>query len=354
LRAVLKAAGIDAERDLGVPVPERRVYRSDGSVEARMPFPQTNTSWERLYRWLKNRVPADRYRFGRALAGLTQDANGVRLTFANGETDDVDLVIAADGIRSTIRGHLLPGVEPVYAGYVAWRGLVEEAALSPAAHDALFSCFSFCLPPREQMLGYPVAGRDNDLRPGHRRYNFVWYRPAAADTDLKGMLTDASGKLHPLGIPPPLIRPEVVAHALSEAGRVLSPAFAEAVARADLPFFQPIYDLAVPRMAIGRVAIIGDAAFVARPHVGAGVTKAGEDALALARALSAEPDVSAALTRFEAERLPVGDRVIEQARFLGAYMQAQVLPGPDREKMELFRTPQAVMDGTANLAFLRQ
>ena len=49
------------------------------------------------------------------------------------------------------------------------------------------------------------------------------------------------------------------------------------------PFLQPIYDLDSPRMAFGRVALLGDAAFVARPHVGMGVTKAGDDAMALAQ-----------------------------------------------------------------------
>ena len=68
---------------------------------------------------------------------------------------------------------------------------------------------------------------------------------------------------------------------------MLAPQFNAMVALCEQPFLQPIYDLEVPRMAFGRVAILGDAAFVARPHVGAGVAKAAEDALALADALAA-------------------------------------------------------------------
>ena len=62
---------------------------------------------------------------------------------------------------------------------------------------------------------------------------------------------------------------------------------------------QPIFDLQSPRVAIGRVALIGDAAFVARPHVASGVMKAALDAEALADALAASPgDVDAALQRY--------------------------------------------------------
>ena len=68
-----------------------------------------------------------------------------------------------------------------------------------------------------------------------------------------------------------------------EAAQVLAPQFNAMVALCEQPFLQPIYDLEVPRMAFGRVAILGDAAFVARPHVGAGVAKAAEDALTLAQ-----------------------------------------------------------------------
>src|SRR5260370_42340278 len=84
------------------------------------------------------------------------------------------------------------------------------------------------------------------------------------------------------------------------------------------PILQPIYDLATPRIAFGRVAILGDAAFVARPHVAAGVVKAAEDALALAEALEACAGVEQALRVYEADRIGVGRRIIERARHLGA------------------------------------
>ncbi len=144
---------------------------------------------------------------------------------------------------------------------------------------------TFTLPPGEQLLGYPVAGPDNDLRPGHRRYNVVWYRPADERTKLPWLLTDERGVTHAISIPPPLIRREAIAEMRAAAERLVGPQFRQVVRLMDEPILQPIYDLESPHMAFGRVAILGDAAFVARPHVAAGVSKAADDAAALAAAL---------------------------------------------------------------------
>ena len=81
-----------------------------------------------------------------------------------------------------------------------------------------------------------------------------------------------------------------------------------------LPFLQPIYDVETPHMAAGRVAILGDAAFIGRPHVAAGVTKAAEDAMALATALKRSDDVSEALRSFEQLRMPVNRRIVDRGR----------------------------------------
>ena len=118
------------------------------------------------------------------------------------------------------------------------------------------------------------------------------------------------------------------------------------------PILQPIYDLETPNMAFGRVAIIGDAAFVARPHVAAGVAKAADDAAALADAFEAD-EIEPALRRFEAVRLPVGRRIIERARHLGAYLQA-TQTAEERARSQRHGIPEAVLAETAVLDFLRR
>src|SRR5580700_2926425 len=115
-----------------------------------------------------------------------------------------------------------------------------------------------CLPPGEQIIGYPVAGPDNDLRPGQRRYNVIWYRPADEVKELPWLLTDESGVVHSISIPPPLIRREAIAQMRAAAERLLPPQFRDIVWLIDEPLLQPIYDLASPRLAVGRVALVGD------------------------------------------------------------------------------------------------
>ncbi|WP_438503533.1 FAD binding domain-containing protein, partial [Enterobacter cloacae] len=87
--------------------------------------------------------------------------------------------------------------------------------------------YTFCLPDGEMMLSYPMPGSDNDMRRGHRDYNFVWYRPTDIQVSLPDMCTDATGRQHGLAIPPPLIRPDVVARLRADAHALLPPQIAD-------------------------------------------------------------------------------------------------------------------------------
>lgn len=345
LDRVLARAGIARPDDFGIEVTRRTVLDRNGSVTAIHPCRQTMTSWDRLWRLLRDALPDADYHPGVEFAAVAQHADSVQIRFADGRTADADLLVGADGLRSAVRAAAIGDVPPRYAGYAAWRGLLAESHIPPAAHAALFADFAFCLPDGEQMLGYPVAGPHDDLRPGHRRYNWVWYRPA----DLPDLLTDSQGHVHAISIPPPLIRPAMIRAMQDAAHAVLAPEFAAIVAATATPFLQPIYDLESPRLAAGRIALVGDAAFVARPHVGAGTTKAAEDAAALADALAADPIIPA-LARYEALRRPAGQRILRRARHLGAYLQAE-RTDEERAAADRHRTAQAVLEETAILDF---
>jgi 2-polyprenyl-6-methoxyphenol hydroxylase-like FAD-dependent oxidoreductase len=336
---------------LGVHITTRKILDAQGRLTQEYECPQVLTAWERVYRLLRDAFPPQHYHRGCGLAGFEQDADKVTAHFSNGESIVADLLVGADGLRSTVRQQVAPGVTPLYAGYSAWRALIAESAFPPDVHRDLFEFMAFTLPPGEQFLGYPVAGPDNDLRPGHRRYNVVWYRPADEATKLQWLLTDESGVRHTISIPPPLIRREAIAEMRADAERLLGWQFRQVVKMIDEPILQPIYDLESSHMAFGRVAILGDAAFVARPHVAAGVSKAADDAAALVEALGEEADVASALMRFEAARLPENHRIIERARHLGAYLQA-TRTQEEQARAGRHSTDEAVIAETAVLDFL--
>src|ERR1700683_2414842 len=349
--ARLAGIGLDT-REIGVSVTARRVFDSEGRLVASSVCPQVLTAWERVYHMLRGAFPDAHYHPGRSFAALRQDASGVLAYFSDGGTERADLLIGADGLRSTVRQQFLPAVAPLYAGYVAWRAIVAERGLPAQIHDDLFDALAFCLPPGEQFLGHPIAGPDDDLRLGHRRYNIVWYRPAEPERELPWLLTDNSGVVHSISIPPPLIRHEAIAEVRAAAERLLAQQFRVMVHLLRELLLQPIYDLERSRLCFGRVAIIGDAAFVARPHVAAGLSKAADDAAALAVALESE-DVSGGLKRFEAERLPLGQKIIERARHMGAYLQA-TRNAEEQERSARHGIPNAVLAETALLDFLRR
>lgn len=353
LRKALVDIGRSAEEDLGISFDWRHTFDRQGNIVASYRCPQICTSWNRLFEILNEVLPKADYHLNKDFVRLEQDDKKVTAYFADGTSATGDLLVGADGFRSQVRGVLLPEAQPVYSGYIGWRGLAPEERFSEPVRKQIIETFSFYLPPGEQFLGYPAAGPENDLRPGHRAWNIVWYRPTDRET-LARYLTDAKGHTHSMSIPPPLIAPQVIASMRAAAEELLPPQFAEAIRVIDQPFFQPIYDFATPAMAIGRCCLIGDAAFVIRPHVGAGVVKVAQDAEAMARCVGAADDIVTGLKTYEAERHQFGLRLLRHVRRLGSYIRREFDNPAQRAKAMTFAEPQAVMAETATLDFLRR
>jgi 2-polyprenyl-6-methoxyphenol hydroxylase-like FAD-dependent oxidoreductase len=354
LRSALTDLGLDTTRDFGVPIEGRVVLDAADNVIARKSWPQIATSWNRLFEMLMGAIGSEHCHLGKDLQRVSQDDGAVTAHFADGTSRSADLLIGADGFRSAVRAQFLPEALPQYAGYVAWRGLADERMVAPVLTQEIFERLSFCLPPGEQFLGYPVAGPGNDLRAGHRSWNIVWYRPAETDEEVRRLLTDDAGKLHELSIPPPLVSQGVVKEMRDAAERLLPTQFRGAMRLIEQPFLQPIYDLECPRMVFGRVALVGDAPFIIRPHVGGGVVKAAQDAAAVAAALDEHPTVESGLCAYEAERLGVGRRYVRQARRLGSYLKHRFDNDEERARAAFHAQPEQVLAETAMLEFMRE
>jgi 2-polyprenyl-6-methoxyphenol hydroxylase-like FAD-dependent oxidoreductase len=322
LFAVMQRVGVPLDASVGIPVRSRLSLDRGGNVVAEVPAGGRTTAWARVYRALKDALPAQCYHFNLPVKRVDQGADGVTAEFADGTRTGGDLVIAADGLESTVRRQFLPSVAPRYAGYVAWRGVVEGRDTPPEIQERFFDRIIFCCLDGELLLAMPNPGTGDDIHSQGRRYYFVWYRPVDFEEALPRLCTDSSGRQHGLTIPPPLIRPEVIRDLKANAESLLPPQVAAVVHRTEQPLLQAIFDCESPRVVFGRVALLGDAAFVARPHVAAGVTKAALDAHSLVGALAASPgDLDRALMQYDHEQRHFGGRLVARARLLGAHLE---------------------------------
>lgn len=343
LFAVMRRIGIVLDPSVALTVRSRICLDRHGAIIHEIARSSVTSAWARIYRPLRDALPDACYGAGRRLEGFEQTPQQVTAIFADGAREQGDLLVAADGIYSTVRAQLMPEIQPRYAGYVAWRGVIEESDLSPAEHALLFGRMSFCLPEGELVLSLGMPGRDADTRPGRRRYYWIWFRPADLAITLPLLCTDAAGKCHGTSIPPSLVRADIIRDLCAAADATLAPPIAALVKRTPQPFPHGIFDLESPRLTFGRVVLLGDAAFVARPHVGAGVTKAALDAQCLADVLADCADFDAALARYDAERREFGAALVARGRHLGAYLEAQLKPREQRTDVERERRPDIVL-----------
>ncbi len=280
------------------------------------------SSYVALHAQLLAATDPDRYHLGQPVAGFTQSADGVTVELGNGAFERTELLVCADGIGSMGRRALLPDVATVYAGYVGWRGTVVESELSPGARDALRDSLCYSVLPSSHMLAYPIPAADDSSAGAPRTVNWVWYRNVAEGVDLERLLSDRHGRRHPVSLAPGAVPSERVDELRRSARETLPWQLAEAVEASTAPFVQAVFDVVVPRMAFGCVALVGDAAFVVRPHVAAGTAKAAEDAWTLGAALAETPhDRAGALARWEARQLRLGAALVRRARGAGIRSQ---------------------------------
>lgn len=318
--AAFERAGI-ATDNLGVEAVERYYLARDGSVE-KMAMRQTLTSWNILYRSMRRHFPDEHYHQGKVLQKVSNEGDKVTAVFTDGSYKSADLLIGADGPTSTVRKQLLPNHTPEYAGYVAYRGVVDENQLDANAAAIFTDRFVFYDFPNTQILSYLIPGENESFEVGKRRFNWVWYVNYDQNSELPTILTDKNGRRRTHSIPPEMLAPAVEQAMRDYANSILAEPFKTLVAATKDPFVQSILDLTVPKMAFANTALVGDAAFVPRPHTAASTAKAAANAIALVESLSEHNhDVQKALTHWEIEQLQYGRRLWHHGRQLGERSQ---------------------------------
>ena len=312
--------GVRVPDDAGVDSIDRIYLDENGSIVQRFHMPQAQTAWNVIYKALKHALPADVIHAGESFERLEQDGARVTAHFASGRVEQADLLVGADGGRSSVRAQLLPTAQPDYAGYVAWRGLVDEHELPEHVLRTLRNRFTFQQGDAHQFLTYLVPGRDGAIESGKRRVNWVWYRRLAHER-LPALFVAQDGTQRNGSLPPGTMRDDDRFELNYEARRLLAPPLAALVDATRAPFAQAIQDLAAEKMVFGRAALLGDAACLVRPHTAAGVAKAADNAVALADALSdsAHPATfEAALSRWERAQRQANASLSELGISLGA------------------------------------
>ncbi|GLF97967.1 FAD-dependent monooxygenase [Streptomyces yaizuensis] len=317
--AELAAAGLLDPAMPWAPVTRREWYVRGGTaplgrlIHTEEHFgPVRTCTWGALWRGLRTAV-ADRadFRAGTPVASVTVLPGGaeVRPAAAPGRearADRHDLVIGADGYRSVVREAVHAGIRPRYAGYWAWRGAFPEDRLPDAGlwgrTTVVYAVFD-----GGHLVVYRIPGPA-----GGTHVNWVLYAAPPPDAPV----VDAE----PGSLPPGTLSGALHTYVTGLAADRLPPFWARMIALTapgEL-FTQPLYDFWADPGVSGRVALLGDAASVARPHTGAGAVKALQDAAGLGAALAASPtDPGGALLRYDAARAARGRELVDLGRRLG-------------------------------------
>jgi 2,6-dihydroxypyridine 3-monooxygenase len=199
---------------------------------------------------------------------------------------------------------------------------VEESLLTPATLAALADSMSYYVGENTHIILYPIPGPDGQLRVGDRLMNFVWYRNIPAGDQFTSMVTDRKGRISSVSVPAGEVKQEFVDQVRIDAERLLPTVAAEVVVKTAQPYIQIMQDTIADRMAYGRVALIGDAAFASRPHAAAWTAKAVCDAIAIAEHLEkSQFDVKEALANWEPAQLEIGRNLFNRVREMGARSQ---------------------------------
>ncbi len=227
---------------------------------------------------------------GRLLVSVEDTGDGVTAQFADGGTEDADIIIGADGVGSQVRKHVVPGVEPTFTGLLGTGGFAKVPGLAPTPGRQHFvfgsrSFFGYLV--REDGTTYWFANLSADKPPsaGER---------AASSAAWLELLRD----LHS-DDPAPV--PAILEHTHGEVGGY------------------PIFSLpALRTWSRGRCVLIGDAVHATSPSAGQGASLALEDAVVLANCLRSLGHHGSAFTAYEEDRRERVEAITAYAKTIDA------------------------------------
>ena len=293
--------------------------KSDIVAEINSPF--RFASYNSIYAGLLTLFGQENYHLNQRVTHFEQLVDVVDVQTEQGRNMRCDLLVCADGIGSDARRHLLGNTPATYAGYIAWRGIISAADVSPTTFKLLQDSIIYHIAPEGHLLTYPIPVVKNSLADQDRYINWLWYRNVAAGPAFEQAMTDQQGNRRGLSVPPGVVRPAALSQLNADAEK-LPTLLSELIHETERPFIQAVFDYEIPQMAYGRICILGDAAFSARPHTAAGTAKAAEDARQLGLALQqSQNNIPVALTLWQAKQLQLGQNLVRRNREAGTLLQ---------------------------------
>ena len=248
-------------------------------------------------------LPAEVINVGHRCIRFEQDERQAVVWFANGARVTADVVVAADGIHSTLQQYVTPPSAPLSAGYVAYRGVIPAASVGWPA-----GAMRNWLGPNKHFLVYPVRANDLVCYVGFTRTDSLTVESWSAPGDPAALAREFAG---------------------------WEPMVEAIIGQIESTFWWGLYDREpLATWTTGRLTLLGDAAHPMLPHVGQGANQAIEDGLALAAILSTADarTAAAALQVYERVRRPRTARVQRSARANGAHYDAASPDLADRDR----------------------
>jgi 2-polyprenyl-6-methoxyphenol hydroxylase-like FAD-dependent oxidoreductase len=222
---------------------------------------------------------------GCTFTAIDQDAEGVEVSFTDGQRRRYELVVGSDGLYSKVREAVFPNAQkPRYSGQAVWRAVLPRP-------PEIETC-TMWMGPRIKPGVNPVSNEEMYLFVTEPRPSNDHVDPATFADQLRALLAD---------FPAPAVS-----------------AIREQISADSQIVFRPLEGLLVQRpWASGRVVLIGDTVHATTPHLAAGACIGIEDALVLAEEVGRAADVPAALAAFEARRWERCRMVVENSARLG-------------------------------------
>ncbi|UUS34291.1 MULTISPECIES: FAD-dependent monooxygenase [Streptomyces] len=300
---------------LGLRTPDGTwLSRSDsGAMSTRYGLPTRAVHRGFLIDLLAAALPPGVVRLGVSVTGVDDAGGGAVVRTSAGELR-ADVVLAADGLRSVLRGRLFPRHPGLrHAGEAGWRAVLPGAGPpAPQATETWGRGERFGVVPladgRTYVYATAVTGPGAEPADHHaeltRRFG-AWHDPIPALLErLDRRNPDPVGILH---------------HDFHE---LASP---------------------LPRFHAGRVALLGDAAHAMTPNMGQGGCQAIEDAVVVAHLLAAGPDVPAALAAYTEARHRRTTRISRRSRHIGELARLSHPLAVSLRNLAVRATPRAVM-----------